>query len=86
MGIFGVKYYFSEEKTLETGKMPPFIYLLTNPHNSRTKINIIGNTIIPYWKKLNSKQFLGYKSNFLAKKCKKYEGNVIKSNIICAIT
>ena len=67
MGNFGVKYNFCGEKSLETGKMPSFIYLLTNPHNSSTKINIIWNTIRPYWKKVYSKYFLGGKSDFLAK-------------------
>ena len=67
MGIFGVKYYFSGEKSLETGKMPPFIYLLTNPHNSSTKINIIWNTIIPYWKKGKFKVIVWDKSDFLTK-------------------
>ena len=37
-------------------------------------------------KKDKFKVIFGDKSDFLAKKCKKYEGNVIKSNIKCAIT
>ena len=40
-GYFGGKILLFWRKIARNWKMPPFIYLLTNPHNSSTKINII---------------------------------------------